>query len=405
MRQIFFLLIFTLAYTYGNSQNRVYESIKFKNKYKFSFAIENKVKKDTTPWKYQMSAASYANKGDYKNALKHWDLAMHTRKRVVSAKKLDSIAKKYKTTSAVDFIVEKAKKHQIVIINEAHHSSLHRVFTKSLLQKLYNQGYRNLGLEALANGKFLDSSLAQRKYPTFKTGFYTREPQFGDLVRTALEIGYRLFAYEGSGRVSGKPREISQAKNIQKEIALRPQEKFLIHCGFAHVLEGKYKAWEKAMAGRLSEYTGLNPLTINQVVYNETSQSGFNHPLLRALKIYESVVLLDQNKRPYPYKRGEASTDLIVVHPETTYRHERPSWLFKGANKKVKIHLNSLNLSFPVMVLAFKQGEDIQQAIPLDIIEISDKKQVGFLALRKGAYHIVVANQANEARKFNLKVK
>lgn len=57
------------------------------------------------------------------------------------------------------------------------------------------------------------------------------------------------------------------------------------------------------------------------------------------------------------------------------------------------------------MVLAYKKGEDINIAIPMDIIEVKDKRNLGFLALKTGKYDIVAANQKGDALKFELKVK
>lgn len=138
--------IFSFCSCFG--QERVIEKINFATKYKFSSEIEEKVAKDTVPWKFQISASDYAKKGDYKNALIHWDSAMGTRENNFSEKEIDSLNKKYSKIKATDYIIEQAKKHQVVIINEAHHNSFHRVFTKSLLQKLFDNGYKNLGLEA-----------------------------------------------------------------------------------------------------------------------------------------------------------------------------------------------------------------------------------------------------------------
>jgi hypothetical protein len=292
----------------------VIEKIDFKTEYKFSSEIENKVFTDTVPWKYQISASEYATKGDYKNALIHWDFAMRTSEKEYSKSQIDSINQTYSKVNATDYIIEQANKNQVIIINEAHHNSFHRVFTKSLLKKLYENGYTNLGVEALGNGDYLDSTLNNRKYPILKTGYYIKDPQFGNLVRDALEIGYNLFAYEDIAEGNGKQREIEQAKNIQQVINSKPNEKFLIHCGFDHALEGTHQSWEKAMAGRLTEYTGINPLTINQVVYSEKSNGKFNHPLLKALDIKEPTIIIDKKNNPFKYEREEAWTDIAVFH-------------------------------------------------------------------------------------------
>ena len=385
-------------------EKKVIEEIDFKTNYKFSSEIEEKIAQDTSPYKYQFSAADYATKGDYKNALIQWDLAMRVGEKSYTKTQIDSINHKYYKVNATDYIIEQAKKNQIVIINEAHHNSFHRVFTKSLLQKLYDNGYKNLGLEALANGTYLDSTLNSRKYPILKTGPYIKDPQFGNLVREALEIGYELFAYENTGKGNGKPREIGQAKNIENVINSKPNEKFLIHCGYDHVLEGIHRAWEKAMAARLTEYTGINPLTINQVFYSEKSKPEYSHPLLKALNIKESSVIMDKDKEPLKYTRGNTWTDIAVFHPNTTYTNERPNWLFQNENKKISIELNDINIEFPVMILAFKKGEDINLGVPVDIVEAKNNTENCALALKQGEYHIVITNR-KKSLKFEQKVK
>ena len=404
MKNIFYFLTSILLLNSCKEAERVVHKIEFETTYKFSFDIEDKIAKDTVPWKYQISAADYATKGDYKNALLQWDLAMGGRERNFSEAQIDSINNTYHRVKAADYIIEKAKEHQVVIINEAHHNSFHRVFTKSVLKNLFELGYTNLGLEALGNGAYLDSTLNSRKYPVQKTGHYTKDPQFGDLIREALEIGYHLFAYENTGNLNGKPREIEQAKNIERFIKSRPDEKFIIHCGFDHALEGTHQGWEKAMAGRLKEYTGINPLTINQTLYSEKGNPDLNHPFLKALQIKESTVLLDKNNYPLKYERGEAYTDIAVFHPVTQYQNNRPNWLYRQGNEHVSISLDDIQAEFPLLVLAFKKGEDIHQAVPVDITEVSTTGEKCHLGLKKGAYQIVVTNR-KESYTFEQEVK
>ena len=392
MKKIFYLLTIITFFTSCNEEKRIIEKISFKTEYKFSSEIEGKLAKDTVPWKYQYSASDYAIKGDYKNALMQWDLAMGTKEKSFSEYQIDSINQKYSKVKAVDYIIEKSRGSQIVIINEAHHNSFHRVFTKSLLQKLFDIGYKNLGLEALTNNDSLYLTLNKRKYPILKTGYYIKDPQFGNLVRDALEIGYHLFPYEQTSGANGKPREIEQAKNITEIIKQKPNEKFLIHCGFDHALEGVHKSWGKAMAGRLNEYTGINPLTINQVLYSEKSKPEYNHPLLKALNIKESSIIIDKDDNPIKYKRGDAWTDIAVFHPNTSYIDGRPNWLFENGNKKVSIMLKDIQIEFPVMVFAFKKGEDISLAVPIDITELESRTANCSLGLKQGEYVIVVTN-------------
>lgn len=392
------IIVFT-----GCKEESSFEKIDFKTTYKFSSEIEDKVAKDTVPWKYQISASDYAAKGDYKNALKHWDLAMGARARNYSKGKIDSLRQKYKAVDAKEYIVEQAKKTNVVIINEAHHNSSHRYFTKTLLQDLYDQGYRNLGLEAMDNDK-IDSILSERKYPIQETGYYIKDPQFGDMVRTALEIGYNVFSYEQTTGANGKFREIEQAKNIQKVIESRPNEKFLIHCGFDHVLKGDYSGWEKTMTGRLIEYLNIDPLTIHQTLYSEKSDSINNHPMMKAMNVKSSSVLLDTENQPLQYKRGKTWADIAVFHPKTDYLNGRPSWLFSKESSLLHSKFKELEMTFPIMVLAYKKGEDINTSVPVDIIEVTTKEEIKNLILTEGAYTIVYTNKDGDSWRHDVKI-
>ncbi|WP_420571117.1 hypothetical protein [Kordia sp.] len=392
LMRLFFILVMFISIWSCTEASKTIKTIDFSSDYKFNSQIQQKVERDTVPWKYQISAADYATKGDYKNALLQWDLAMPQRERNYTASQIDSLQKLYSVANAHEFIIAEAAKHQIVIINEAHHNSMHRMFTKSLLKDLYDAGYRYLALEALANGNDTDTDLNTRNYPVQETGYYTKDPQFGNMIRTALVLGFTLVPYESTENVNGKEREIAQAKNLQKIIEKDPNGKLLIHCGFDHVLEGTHRSWEKAMAAQLKAYTGIDPLTIHQVLYSEKGNLKYNHPLLKTFDIKKPSVLLDNDKKPFQYTRRKAWTDIAVFHPNTSYTNNRPNWLFTNKNQKVNIDLKTLEIDFPVMILAYKKGEEIKTAIPVDITEIDTKTTDCVLGLEKGTYEIVVTN-------------
>src|SRR5690606_19462830 len=184
----------------------------------------------------------------------------------------------YEATNAFMYISCMAKNFQVVMINEAHHSSLHRNFTKLLLKNLYESGFRYLGLEALNSS----DSINDRKYPVQSSGFYTNEPEFGILLREALNLGYQVFGYESVTRGNPKQREIEQAENIKKILDNDQNAKILIHAGFGHIRENKnIDKIEKAMAGRFREITGIDPLTIDQASMSERSKEVFENPFYR----------------------------------------------------------------------------------------------------------------------------
>ncbi len=401
---IFTSLIFCLIFLNCNAQ-KILHPIEFENPYLFNSEIEKKVKEDSVSWKYQISAGKYASKGDFKNALRNWSKAFGGSDRNFTNYEIDSINSIYKIVPAKEYIIQQSKKNRVIIINEAHHYSFHRVFTKSLLQDLYNQGYKNLGVEALSNGDKLDSKLNNRKYAIQESGYYTQDPNFGNMLRTALNLGYNVFAYEQTEDLNGKEREIAQAKNIQKKMNERPNEKLIIHCGFDHSLEGEHNNWEKAMAGRLKEFTGVNPLTINQVKYSERNNRNYNQPILKALKIEKPSILIDSENTAFQYEKNNSWTDIAILHPNTLYIKGRPQWLVTDDTKLVEFENKNFKIDYPVMALAYKKGENIKKAIPVDIVELQSKSDKAYFVLDKGGYNIVVANKEDLSFKYELEVK
>jgi hypothetical protein len=367
--------------------------IKYKNNYKFNSDI-NSLLKENLDSDYQELATFSAAKGDHKRALEYWDLAMPPKIKNYSNEQIDSINRKYHPVQAKKYILDQSKMNKIIIINESHHIASHRVFTESLLLDLFDKGYKNLFLEALSNGDYQDTLLNKRKYPIKDSGYYITNPQFGNLIRTALKIGYTLFPYEATQNLGVEQREIDQANNIKKIIDAKPNEKFLIHCGYGHALEGNLSFFGgMALAGRLSKLTGVNPLTIDQVYYPEKSKLENSNPLLKAIKINQSSILIDDKNEPFSYKKGNGWIDIVVFHPNTEYIHNRPNWLIRDNYKFIKIDVNSLKIKFPVMVMAFEEKEDINNAVPVDLVEIPDPNDDCYLVLKKGKYQIVITNK------------
>ena len=129
-----------------------------------------------------------------------------------------------------------------------------------------------------------------------------------------------------------------------------------------------------------------------KLIKYKRSKPEFNRPLYKALNIEESSVLIDQEHNPLRYERGNGWADIAIFHPKTTYIDNRPNWLFTNGNEKVIIDLKAVEIEFPVMVLAYKKGEDIKISVPVDIAEAETKTSVCALGLKKGNYEIVVTN-------------
>lgn len=353
--------------------------------YLFSHDIASKIEKDTVAWKYQVGATEYSFSGYYSKALQTWDL---NGMRKPTWTKEDSLYfHSFKPVKAKDYIMERSKKEQVIIINEAHHNASHRLFTAELLQGLYNNGYQYLGLEAIT-----DTEINQRKFVTNKSGYYTAEPQMANLINEAIKVGFTIINYEASEDKEGKEREIEQAQNIAKILTQNPNAKILIHCGWDHVIEGipNNKNWEKAMAGQLKEMTQINPFTIDQTTYSEKGTPEYNKPQLQAVKENFPVIMVNKEGKTYNGGVNSNQVDCRIIQPETEFINGRPNWLLRlNDRKEYKLPEAKLN-QLPLLVLAYHKGEYETGGIPFDIIEIKDKNEKMALLLKKGEYTIVI---------------
>ena len=141
------------------------------------------------PSRDQHAAQQYSRIGRYQTALAAYHKGVVPTPRPLP--RADSLAfAAYRPTEARAYILNRAKRERIVIINEAHHVPRHRAFTASLLPGLAAQGYRYLAVEDLLE----DDSLnwATRRYPVQATGSYVGEPSFGNLLRVAQKQGFQL---------------------------------------------------------------------------------------------------------------------------------------------------------------------------------------------------------------------
>lgn len=368
-------------------------------KYKFSDDILEKLSKDTLNFK---AAWDLSFIGEYQKAMEIWDRD-ERRPTSIPQTYIDNFSK-YKPVDAKKFIKDKAKTEQIIILNEAHQQPYHRIFTTSLLEELYDQGFRYFGAESIWNW---DSLLNKRKYPTLGTGFYTQEPCYGNMVREALRIGYNVFSYESTREKYDSAginlREVDQAKNIKKILDKDPKAKILIHCGFDHLIETPYRGWGKCMAGRLIEYTGINPFTIDQTRFTEHSSTEYDNPLFKIVNFDYDAVFIDSVGHVFNGLPEHKDYDARVYHPRTVWKNGRPKWMFDGGRKPYFI--DRIEVTFPCLVFAYLADENLDvkqlkdQPIPYDVIELKNSSDKKALSLKKGKYNIIIKDKRGQEQK------
>ena len=351
--------------------------------YKFSDDLRMDMENDTTYYRMQMGATNYSISGYFRKAMEIYG------PRPLSQKSLARFSPgDWKSVDARKYILKRSKKEQIIVINEAHTNSRHRNFTASLLKKLYKNGYRYLGLEALWNDKIVN----QRKFVVRDEGFYTREPEFGNLIFEAIKLGFTVFGYEAIGDKSGEAREQEQAQNIMDFMASHPEGKLLIHCGHDHVCENELSYWGgRAMAGRLKKGLGTELFTVSQTSYQE-GRLPFNSGRRKRKNV--PVILRHKKDGQVFNGLGNSQTDLCIVYPKTNYVHGRPVWQ-TYRRKPCTIKTDTLKYN-PVLMTAYRKGEYDQDGTPADIFEVSDSKRNTILFLSPGEYEIIFQNDRYE---------
>jgi len=267
---------------------------------------------------------------------------------------------------------EDAELHEIVIINEAHHEPRHRVFTRSLLQGLFDRGYRHFGMETLAGFGPVDSLLHAGHYPALNQGYYTRDPQFAALVAEAVQIGFHVFGYEEPGTGSPKLRELGQMRNIMAYRAAHPEGKLLLHVGYSHAMEGELGGrWEKAMAQRLADTTNLDPLTISQTHFREMASLEKERYEYKNAPVKAPSVFVNAKGEHWNFNRAVRWFDRYVFHPRTKYLHGRPDYVFAFNQLPVVIDFSNIGNAGPYLVQAYSVTDDMAKAVPHDVVETS----------------------------------
>lgn len=301
--------------------NDYQKSNQFYSMYKALENYPNNANEDWLKLQLQLTVAScLRNNKEYDELLNEYESRVATNDTI-----FNNINKNIVSDSlAINKIVESAKNHQVVMVNENHFYPSHRILASDLLAKLRAIGYTYLALETLAETQ--DSLLnLEGAYPTLETGYYTREQNYGNLLRQAKRLGYKFVAYENIDKT--KDREIGEAENLfNKTIAIDPNAKVFVIAGISHILEEPTSDGKKWMAAVFKEKYNINPLTISQTQlsiyrkslpskYNLIEESNFNDHSLNSVDFH----VLNNTKPPsywdstFTYKNKHKETVQIAL--------------------------------------------------------------------------------------------
>ena len=325
----------------------------------------------------QFMAARLSFIGNNSAALKSFSRGFGVNKNVPTKKDSD-VVKNFYTYPASKYILEHVGNSQIVMINEAHHVPAHRNFTKQLLKTLYGKGFRYLGCEGVSSN---DGLLQQRKYCTFNSGTYIKEPQYSNMINYAIKVGFKIFAYD-YGNFNN--REKTQAENIIRILKQDSNAKIIVHAGWGHIREDTAS---KAMAFWFQKLSHINPFTINQARMIEETRSEYENPVYQCIKqkIKEPSVLLNKKNKSL-YIASDSITDVMIFHPQTQTKNGRPVWLFKDTTMTKKIIKPNVK-TLPVIFVVYNDNNP--QSVPIDIFELNKpSKKITLFFPHKGNFTV-----------------
>lgn len=309
---------------------------------------------------------------------------------------------------AADVILDLAKDRKAVFFNEAHNAPVTRTLTIELLAKLRIEGFDYFAAETLYRN---DKELNARGYPTPDSGFYVNEPLLGEMVRTALKLGFKVVAYDVDNAGEGDARELAGAQNLYHVFKQDPQARLVVDAGFAHIQKtGKYLGGS-SMAEFFEKMSGIDPLCVEQTMMIEHARPDQDHPF------YTAIVNALHPARPIVFVDGKSTWtlkpkqyDLSVVFPSAPHNDLRPDWLtLDGLRVPYPVAGDMCRGHFPCLIQAryINEGDDavaadrvmlnnIDPKAPLDQRMVAGHGSAqSRLFLRPGKYRITATDRDN----------
>ncbi|MCA9110924.1 MAG: hypothetical protein KDA52_13320 [Planctomycetaceae bacterium] len=296
-----------------------------------------------------------------------------------------------------DAIQQIATEHRLVMIMEDHFFSKHREFIGATLPEFKDAGFTHYAAEAIGP---LDLSLTERGYPINRTGLYTSDPQFGNVLRKAIELRFTLVGYDFDA-TSHENREEYAASRLADILNESKECRMVVHAGHAHVLKYETEYGGRWLAARLWDKTAIEPFTIWQ--WSGHHDAYDYEEIIRVLTesgtvLNEPVLLMpppgqESGLKDSPY--GQAKVDAIVIHP--------PDHSVAPADRTVLFPEHMQRITgrwvsgcWPVVVSAYPRGEPVE-AIPFDQVMLRQNESEFALWIPEGTeYEIRVFSTAGE---------
>lgn len=295
---------------------------------------------------------------------------------------------------AVDIITARAARTSAVFVNESHGNAKTRLGLFTLLPELKRLGFKYLALETAAvsgsDGDTIrchdvglsDSQLEQRGYAIAGSGYYSREPIYGETIEYALELGFRIVGYDIAAS-SQTMRMKGGAATLSCLMKRDPSAKIVVLGGFGNIGESPKTGEDRyTMADWFRKLSGIDPLTISTNVLLGANAVLDNE--LARLTPGALYVLSDSDGAIYK----NPAYDVSVVIAGSSRRGARDNWLTMGGRRgAVEVSASGCRRRRPCLMVARKLGRP-EDAVPSDSCVVYEGVGECVLYLSLGHYTI-----------------
>jgi hypothetical protein len=356
---------------------------------------------------YQQLATRRAFAGDTDGAIAAFDMVVPSRtpKTPAEVAAQPDIAQA-RVEDAIQAIVAQARNKRIVILNEAHHVPMHRVFAKRLAAELRKIGYTYLACETFGDPgpDGISPDIPGRAVHT--TGYYTIEPMFADFINAAVADKWKFVAYEHVDQTVTEPRERlklreeGQARNLVERIFSKdPDARVFIYVGYGHLYRSASRNSTFAMMGEyLYRMTKLDQVLVDQTVF-------YPHPDPRKEDpAYDAILKTFPSSAPFVLRGADGqyltmgrNVDMQVIFPRYGKHEGRPDWLATLAGRHALDVPNDLLPKQGRRLIKVVAKDGGANAVPTDIVLIEAGKTAPVFMLPTGdyrAYRFMVEDEA-----------
>lgn len=284
--------------------------------------------------------------------------------------------------NAFQTIIDNINNYDVLLINENHWQNENRIVLNMLLDSLKFKGFNALAMEAY----YHNNQSILKGIPTQKSGFYTLDPAYGNLLRKALQLGFKLYEYDFSKNI---PKNISkelqynyrdsmQAINLKK--ILTQHNKLIVFSGQGHIFKKVSNPKLKTMGMFLQTMIpNKKTLTIDQSLFTNFGDS--SNKILKDLDLKEPSILTKNN---FIWTSNKDSFDYQIFFPLNQ------NWFLKNY-QCINQKYNSTFLE--KLIYIYNEKEPLDNHIIPITLQYIENENTNLCVPNKGTYQYLVVDE------------